>query len=303
MNMFGRVAVLLGGSSAERDISLQSGAAVLDGLRRAGVDAHPFDPAERPLGALVEEGFERAFIMLHGRGGEDGGVQGALEMLQVPYTGSGVLGSALGMDKYRTKLLWRGLGLPTPGFVPMHSEADLARAEALGFPLMIKPAREGSSIGMGRADDAAQLAAAYRAAAACDPMVLAERWITGPEYTVAILGDQALPMIRLETPRPFYDYAAKYEEESTRYHCPCGLDAEMEHRLQALALKAFRAVGARGWGRVDLLTDDAGTAWLIEVNTVPGMTDHSLVPMAASAAGIDFDTLVVRILEETLRDA
>ncbi|HIC82300.1 MAG TPA: D-alanine--D-alanine ligase, partial [Kiloniellaceae bacterium] len=256
--------------------------------------------AARPLAALLDEGFDRAFVMLHGRGGEDGVVQGALEMLGIPYTGSGVLGSALGMDKYRTKLLWQGLGLPTPGFVLMRGETEMAAAEALGFPLMIKPAHEGSSIGMSRVDEAVQLAQAYRAAAAHDPMVLAERWIAGPEYTAAILGDEALPLIRLETPREFYDYTAKYEADNTQYHCPSGLDQAEEARLRELALEAFRAVGASGWGRVDLLMDEAGTPYLIEVNTVPGMTDHSLVPMAAKNAGIGFEDLVVRILEETV---
>ncbi len=299
---YGKVAVLLGGRSAEREISLQSGTAVLAALRRRGLDAHPFDPAERPLPALLEEGFARAFIALHGRGGEDGLLQGALEALGLPYTGSGVLGSALGMDKYRCKLLWRGLGLPTPEWVLLKEEADLERAAALGFPLMVKPAHEGSSIGMARADDRTALEAAWRAAQSYDGLILAERWIQGGEYTCALLADRALPLIRLETPHGFYDYAAKYQAGDTRYLCPCGLPPERERAFQALALAAFAGVGASGWGRVDLLTDARGEPWLLEVNTVPGMTSHSLVPMAARAAGLAFDDLVEAILAETLEE-
>ncbi len=297
---FGRVAVLFGGSSAEREISLRSGAAVLAALLRRGVQAEALDPAVESGQGLDLSDYDRAFIVLHGRGGEDGQIQGALDSLGLPYTGSGVLGSALGMDKYRCKLLWQGLGLPTPAFAPMRSEDDLAQAAALGFPLMVKPAHEGSSIGMGRADDAEQLAAAFRQAVEYDRLVLAERWIQGAEYTAAILGRSALPLIRLETPNAFYDYAAKYQADSTQYHCPCGLDAEKEQTLQALALEAFDAVGASGWGRVDILMDEQQQPFLIEVNTVPGMTDHSLVPMAAAAASIDFDELVWRILETSL---
>jgi D-alanine-D-alanine ligase len=302
---FGKVAVLLGGNAAEREISLRSGAAVLEALRRRGVDAHPVDP-HKGSGPFLEHlsagGFDRAFIVLHGRGGEDGVVQGALETIELPYTGSGVLGSALGMDKYRCKLLWRGLGLPTADFALVAGEADLAAAAALGFPLMIKPVREGSSIGMAKAEDAAGLAAAYDAAARFDPLVLAERWIDGPEYTCAILGEEALPLIRLETPRAFYDYEAKYQSDSTRYLCPCGLPAAEEARLQELALAAFRAVGASGWGRVDIMVDRRQGPALLEINTVPGMTDHSLVPMAALARGIGFDDLVWRILETSLKE-
>jgi D-alanine-D-alanine ligase len=297
---FGRVAVLFGGSSAEREISMRSGAAVLAALLRRGVQAEALDPGSESGQGLDLGGYDRAFIVLHGRGGEDGRIQGALDSLGLPYTGSGVLGSALGMDKYRCKLLWQGLGLPTPPFVLLRSEDDLGQAASLGFPLMVKPAREGSSIGMGRADDNEQLAAAYRLAAGYDRLVLAERWIQGAEYTAAILGRRALPLIRLETPNLFYDYAAKYQADSTRYHCPCGLAPEAEQRLQALALESFEAVGASGWGRVDILLDEQQSPFLIEVNTVPGMTDHSLVPMAAAAAGIEFDALVWRILETSL---
>ncbi len=300
MPRFGKVAVLMGGDSAEREISLQSGAAVLSALRRQGVDAHDLDAGKEVLQELADGHFERVFIMLHGRGGEDGVIQGGLERLGLPYTGSGVLGSALAMDKFRTKLLWKGLGLPTPESVLLTVQADLQKADALGYPLMIKPSHEGSSIGMAKVDDRQALELAWIDAGKYDAEVLAERWITGEEYTVAILGDQVMPLIRLETPRTFYDYEAKYRAESTRYLCPCGLDAAQEQRLQSLAWQAFTAVGAEGWGRVDLMLDEARAPWLIEVNTVPGMTDHSLVPMASLQAGIGFDELVVKILSITL---
>ncbi|WP_373509349.1 D-alanine--D-alanine ligase [Thiocapsa sp.] len=297
---FGKVAVLLGGCAAEREISLKSGSAVLAALLRQGIDAHALDPDERVLERLRTEGFDRAFVILHGRGGEDGQIQGALETIGMPYTGSGVLGSALGMDKYRCKLAWTGCGLPTAASVLLRTEADLAGAETLGFPLMIKPVHEGSSIGMARVEDRAALADAWRTARGYDALVLAERWIQGAEYTCAILGQEALPMIRLETPHAFYDFEAKYRADSTRYHCPCGLPAAEESRLQRLALDAFEATGASGWGRVDLMVDGSGQPFLLEINTVPGMTDHSLVPMAARVAGLDFDTLVWRILETSL---
>ncbi len=299
---FGKVAVLFGGRSAEREISLKSGRAVLDGLLRSGVDAHAVDPGPDVLEVLSASGFDRAFIVLHGRGGEDGVIQGALESIDMPYTGSGVLGSALGMDKYRCKLLWCGCGLPTADFALVRDESDLAAAEALGFPLMIKPAHEGSSIGMAKVEDAPALATAWREAARYDSLVLAERWISGAEFTCAVLGRQALPMIRLETPHAFYDYEAKYSADSTRYLCPCGLPEGQEASLRALVVEAFDAVGASGWGRVDLMLDGEGEPMLLEINTVPGMTDHSLVPMAAKADGIGFDALVVRILEGTLGD-
>jgi D-alanine-D-alanine ligase len=297
---FGKVALLFGGQSAERAISLKSGSAVLAALERQGVDVHPLDPDAAILERLRTGGYARVFIMLHGRGGEDGRIQGALEVLGIPYTGSGVLGSALGMDKHRCKLVWQGAGLPTAEFALLRSENGLAAAAALGFPLMIKPAREGSSIGMSRANDPDELAAAWRLATQYDDQVIAERWITGAEYTCAILGCEALPLIRLETPRVFYDYEAKYSADTTRYICPCGLPEAEEARLQELALAAFDTAGAGGWGRVDFMVDGAGRASLLEVNTVPGMTDHSLVPMAARARGIDFDDLTWRILETSL---
>jgi D-alanine-D-alanine ligase len=297
---FGKVAVLLGGRAAERAISLKSGSAVLAALLRRGVDAHAVDPDEQVLERLQGGAFDRAFIMLHGRGGEDGQIQGALETIGMPYTGSGVLGSALGMDKYRCKLAWAGCGLPTAESVLLRTDNDLPDAARLGFPLMIKPVHEGSSIGMARVEDADSLADAWRAARSYDALVLAERWIQGAEYTCAVLGREALPMIRLETPHAFYDFDAKYRADSTRYLCPCGLSEKEESRLQQLALAAFETTGASGWGRVDLMLDDEGRPFLLEINTVPGMTDHSLVPMAARTAGLDFDTLVWRILETSL---
>lgn len=301
---FGKVALLLGGQSAEREVSLKSGGAVLAALVRQGVDVHALDPAEAgTLERLRTGGFDLVFIILHGRGGEDGQIQGALESIGLPYTGSGVLGSALGMDKYRCKLLWQGCGLPTADFALMAGEADLEKAGALGFPLMIKPAHEGSSIGMSRANDAEELASARRAAAEYDSRVLAERWIAGPEYTCAILDGEALPIIELETPHAFYDYDAKYFADTTSYICPCGLPDADELRFRAMCVDAFEAVGASGWGRVDFMLDEKGQPYLLEVNTVPGMTDHSLVPMAAKVRGLDFDALVWRILETSIERA
>jgi len=297
---FGRVAVLMGGWAAEREVSLVSGQAVLEGLLRRGVNAHGIDAGKDVLTILSAGAYDRVFNVLHGRGGEDGVIQGALEILGLPYTGSGVMGSSIGMDKYRSKLLFQSLGLPTPGFMLIQNADDLVAAGRLGFPLMIKPALEGSSIGMSRADDADQLRIAWQKAAEYDSHVMAERWITGAEYTAAILGDQPLPLIKLETSHPFYDYEAKYVADDTRYLVPCGLDNDAEARLQALALSAFEAIGASGWGRVDILMDEQQNPWLIEVNTVPGMTSHSLVPMAANAVGVDFDELVWRILAQTM---
>lgn len=285
----GRVAVLAGGRSAERAVSLKSGRAVHDALRSLGVLAELVDPSEHKVEVL--RGFDVCFIALHGRGGEDGVIQGVLEHLGVPYTGSGVMASAIGMDKVKTKMIWRAAGLPTPDFYV----AGQTMTE-LSFPLMVKPAHEGSSIGMRKVDNAEQLAAAIAEAEKFDTEVLVEQWIQGAEFTVAILNGEALPAIRLETPNRFYDYEAKYEANTTRYLCPCGLDAEQEKTLQALALEAFNQVGCRGWGRVDVMQDGQGKFYLLEVNTVPGMTDHSLVPMAARAAGRDFPQLVAEIL-------
>jgi D-alanine-D-alanine ligase len=295
---FGKVAVLLGGKSAEREVSLKSGALVLNALRARGVDAHPFDPAERGIEDLIAGDFDRAFIVLHGRFGEDGTVQGVLEWLGIPYTGSGVLGSALAMDKLRTKLLWQACGIPTPEHELLTPEADFkAVSGRLGLPLMVKPVNEGSSIGMSKVRAAGGLEEAYALAVNYDRAVMAERFIEGIELTAGVLGDLALPLIRLETPRDFYDYEAKYVADDTRYLIPCGLPAEREREIQALCLKAFRALGCRGWGRVDLMLDRAGDPWLLEVNTAPGMTDHSLVPMAARAAGLSYEDLCLRILE------
>lgn len=298
---FGRVAVLFGGTAAERPISLISGGEVLKALHSAGVDAEAFDPAERSVAELA--GYDRAFIVLHGRGGEDGTMQGLLELMKIPYTGSGVLASAVGMDKARTKLMWLGAGLPTPAYRHLRADTDFGKVVAdLGLPLMIKPAHEGSSIGMCKVMNADELPQGYAAAAAYDSEVIAERWITGSEYTVVVLGDRALPVIRLQTDRNFYDFEAKYQSHDTQYLCPCGLPQEKEKELQALALEAFRTVGARGWGRIDAMMDEAGRFWLLEVNTVPGMTDHSLVPMAARAEGMGFQELVLTILAQTLEE-
>jgi D-alanine-D-alanine ligase len=292
----GKVAVLLGGRSGEREVSLKSGAAVLAALQRKGVDAHAFDPAERPLHDL--EGFDRVFIALHGRYGEDGTIQGALELMGIPYTGSGVMASSVGMDKWRTKLLWRAAGVVTPDFEVVTADSDFAAIEQrLGLPLFVKPANEGSSIGISKVKRAGDLKAAYELAAKADPLVIAEQFVGGGEYTVGILGDQVLPVIRIVPANEFYDYEAKYLRDDTQYLCPCGLSAEKEAQIQAEALQAFRTVGGRGWGRVDFLMDESGKHYFLEVNTSPGMTDHSLVPMGAKAAGIGFDELVVKILE------
>ncbi len=299
----GKVAVMLGGTSAERPVSLNSGNAVLAALQRQGVDAHPFDPATRNLGDLISGEFDRVFIALHGRYGEDGCMQGALELLGIPYTGSGVMASALGMDKWRTKLLWRAAGLPTADWAILTADSDFAAVEEqLGLPIFVKPAREGSSIGMSKVTAPGTLKAAYETAVEHDALVLAEKFIDGPEFTAGILGDTPLPLIRLEPAKEkaFYDFEAKYLRNDTQYHCPAGLPASQEQALRQLALDAFRLLGGRGWGRVDIMLDRTGKPYLLEANTSPGMTDHSLVPMAARVAGRDFDALCLAILEQTL---
>ncbi|HYY62810.1 MAG TPA: D-alanine--D-alanine ligase [Burkholderiales bacterium] len=295
---FGKVAVLLGGKSAEREVSLKSGTMVLNALRSRGVDAHGFDPKERDVAALAKERFDRAFIALHCRFGEDGTVQGVLEWLGVAYTGSGVLASALAMDKLRTKRIWQAEGLPTPPYAVLDKGADLAAvAKKLGLPLMVKPASEGSSIGMTKLRRAAALDEAYALAANYDRVVIAEKFIEGTELTVGVLGEQPLPIIKLETPRDFYDYEAKYVANDTRYIIPSGLSDKKEREVQALCMKAFRTLGCQGWGRVDLMLNRQGRPYLLEINTSPGMTDHSLVPMAARAVGLAYEDLCVKILE------
>ncbi|MBL8480911.1 MAG: D-alanine--D-alanine ligase [Rhodocyclaceae bacterium] len=295
---FGKVAVLMGGKSAEREISLMSGTAVLNALRARGVDAHAFDPAASSPCELRDLGYERCFIALHGRGGEDGTLQGVLDTLGLPYTGSGVMASAIAMDKWRTKMIWQSAGLPTPQYRIVDADTDWqALARELGMPLFIKPAREGSSVGAGKVEHAEQLAAAYAAAARHDALVLAEQYIVGQELTAPFLGDSALPLIRIEAPQGNYDYQNKYFTDSVRYHCPSGLDEQTETALRKLVLRAGALLGCRGWGRTDLMLDAAGRPWLLEMNTSPGMTGHSLVPMSARAAGMGFEDLCLRILE------
>ena len=301
MSDFGKVAVLLGGRSAEREVSLNSGSRVLAALQRNGIDAEAFDPAERKLDELAA--FDRAFVALHGRYGEDGTIQGALELMRIPYTGSGVMSSALGIDKWRTKLVWRAVGLSIPPFVMLDSGSDFSSVEKqLGLPLFVKPVCEGSSIGVSMVRNPGELGAAYFEAAKHDRLVIAEQGILGGEYTVAILGEgdkmQALPIIKIEPATDFYDYEAKYSRDDTAYRCPCGLPEARELELRSQALEAFQVLGCRGWGRVDFLMDDLGKAYFLEVNTSPGMTDHSLVPMAARVAGISYDDLVVRVLAQ-----
>jgi D-alanine-D-alanine ligase len=300
---FGKVAVLMGGTAAEREVSLRSGQAVFAALRNQGIDAVAIDVTSSPIDALSQGQFDRVFNIIHGRGGEDGVLQAVLQVLGLPYTGSGVLASALSMDKLRTKLCWQGLGLPTPRWFVLRELADVDLCiTALGFPVIVKPAQEGSSIGMSKANSREELLQAYALAKQFNCDVYAEQWVTGSEYTVAVLDGEALPAIRLETPHVFYDFEAKYQANTTRYHCPCGLDAEREQQLQALAVRACEGLQVKGWARVDVFIDNQDQAQLIEVNTVPGMTDHSLVPMAARAAGIEFDELVWRILETSVND-
>ncbi|MET1080063.1 MAG: D-alanine--D-alanine ligase [Pseudomonas sp.] len=298
---FGRVAVLFGGKSAERPVSLKSGNAVLQALQSAGVDAFGLDVGDDLLQRLASERIDRAFIVLHGRGGEDGSMQGLLECLGIPYTGSAVLASALAMDKLRTKQVWQSLGLSTPRHAVLASVDDcLAAARELGMPLIVKPAHEGSSIGMAKVHDIEQLISAWQAASVYDAQVLVEQWIQGPEFTIATLRGQILPPIGLGTPHAFYDYDAKYLASDTQYHIPCGLAPDKEEELRQLTARACEAVGIRGWARADVMQDADGRFWLLEVNTVPGMTDHSLVPMAARAAGLDFQQLVLAILADSV---
>ena len=301
VSAFGRVAVLFGGKSAEREVSLKSGNAVLQALQAAGVDAFGIDVGTDFLQRLVSEKIDRAFIVLHGRGGEDGAMQGLLECAGIPYTGSGILASALAMDKLRTKQVWQSLGLSTPRHAVLASVADCEAAAAdLSFPLIVKPAHEGSSIGMAKVGDLQALIAAWQDASGYDSQVLVEQWIAGPEFTVAVLRGQVLPPIALGTPHSFYDYDAKYLANDTQYRIPCGLDAGKEAELVELTARACEAVGIQGWARADVMQDGNGRFWLLEVNTVPGMTDHSLVPMAAQAAGLDFQQLVLAILADSL---
>lgn len=299
---FGRVAVALGGSSAERDVSLDSGRNVLEALRARGIDAQPVDGIPALLAALRESRYDRVFNILHGRGGEDGTLQGALEALGVPYTGSGVLGSALTMDKIRTKQVWIALGLPTPRFARLGRGDDVAHAMAeLGLPAIVKPCHEGSSVGISRVRSRGDIAAAVELAARYDGEMLVEQLVEGREFTVGILGREALPSINIVPAGEFYDYHAKYVAEDTQYLCP-GLEGEAELELRQLALSAFLASGARGWGRVDVMRDAAGRNWLLEVNTTPGMTSHSLVPKAARTVGIEFEELCWRILETSFKE-
>lgn len=298
---FGRVAVLYGGKSAEREVSLKSGAAVIEALTSAGVDVVAIDVGDDLLERLQSEKIDRAFIILHGRGGEDGSMQGLLECLGIPYTGSGILASALAMDKLRTKQVWQSLGIPTPRHAVLASEQDCVAASAeLGFPLIVKPAHEGSSIGMAKVNSEQELVAAWKDAARYDAQVLVEQWIHGPEFTIAVLRGQVLPPIALGTPHVFYDYDAKYIANDTQYRIPCGLDSVKEQELIDLTARACDAIGIEGWGRLDVMQDEQGRFWLLEVNTAPGMTDHSLVPMAARAAGLDFQQLVLAILADSV---
>ncbi|CAO1662671.1 D-alanine--D-alanine ligase [Halomonas sp. NYA30] len=293
----GKVVVVYGGTSAEREVSLKSGAAVLEALQRKGIDACGYDPRDNGLVGLEQLAPSVVFVALHGRGGEDGTLQGALELLNIPYTGSGVLASALGMDKQRTKQVWSAVGLPTPESIMLDAGSDWSAVVArLGLPLIVKPVHEGSTLGISIVKSQAALEAAYHEAAQFDARVMAERFIVGDEYTVALLGSQVLPAIRVEVPGGFYDYEAKYIANTTQYHLPCGLPTEQEAALADICQQAFAAIGGVGWGRVDVMRDSEGRFWLLEVNTVPGMTDHSLVPQAAAHAGISFDELVMEIL-------
>lgn len=298
MKQYGKVAVLFGGKSAEREVSIMSGTGVLNALLSKGVDAHPFDPAERPLAELKSEGFDRVFLILHGPGGEDGTIQGALELLGIPYTGCGVMASAIGMDKLRTKLIWKGCGLPIPEFEVLSPETPFAELEAhLGLPIFVKPATEGSSIGITKVKEAGGLKTAYEEARKYDPIVLAERFVGGGEFTCGVLDGEVLPIVKIEPATEWYDYQAKYFRDDTVYRCPSGLAPEKEKAIGELVKQAFSAIGGQSWGRVDFLMDNEGNAYLLEVNTAPGMTSHSLLPMAARQAGIAYEDLVLRVLD------
>jgi D-alanine-D-alanine ligase len=302
--MTGKVAVLMGGPSAEREISLISGKAVLEALRGRGVDAHAFDPAEREILELRREGFERVFIALHGRFGEDGTVQGALETLRIPYTGSGVMASALAMDKWRTKLVWHATGIPTPRFAMVTASTEWGNVlDLLGLPVIVKPVREGSTLGITKVTRAADLPAAYELAARYDPLVMAEEFVAGQELTASILGETPLPLVRIEAPEGNYDYRNKYFTNDTKYYCPAGLGEALEADIRAAALRSFRMLGCRGWGRGDLILRSDGSYSFLEMNTAPGMTGHSLVPIAARGAGIDYAELCMRVLADATLDA
>ena len=309
MSALGKVAVLMGGNSAEREISLISGNAVLGALRSKNVDAHPFDPSERELFDLKREGFKRAFIALHGRFGEDGTVQGALETLRIPYTGSGVMGSAISMDKWRTKLVWDASGVPTPRFAMVKSSTAWDKViDLLGMPIVMKPAREGSTIGLTIVRTPSDLPEAYRLAAKYDELVVAEEFVSGQELTASIVtdrerGETALPLVRIEAPQGNYDYQNKYFTDGTKYYCPAGIRADLEDEIRAVALKGFRVLGCRGWGRADVMLNADGRYFFLEMNTSPGMTGHSLVPIAAKAAGMSYADLCVKILEDARLDS
>ncbi|NHQ87948.1 D-alanine--D-alanine ligase [Iodobacter sp. HSC-16F04] len=301
MNKYGKVAVVMGGTSAEREVSLMSGKGVLEALQARGVDAHAFDPATTPLEALKTEGFDRAFLILHGPFGEDGTLQGALEVMGIPYTGCGVLASALGMDKLRSKLIWQALGLPIPAFEILNANSDFAAIEQkLGLPLFVKPACEGSSIGVSKVKNTGELAAAFEEAYKYDKIVIAEQFIGGGEYTAAVLGEQVLSFVKIEPATEFYDYEAKYIRDDTVYRCPAGLSAQLNEQITAYVKQAFWALGGRGWARIDFLMDEAGKPYLLEANTAPGMTSHSLFPMAAREAGLSYEDLVLQVLNSTL---
>lgn len=297
--MSDKVAVLLGGTSAEREVSLNSGKTVLEGLIAGGINAVAIDPKTYPLTKLKEQGFTKAFIILHGRGGEDGIIQGVLEYLDIPYTGSDVLSSALTMDKLTTKLVWQSSGLPITNYVVLYKETPYSVDDIIaqvGLPLIVKPTHEGSSVGMSKVYQPDQLTNALQQAFDYDDIILVESCLSGPEFTVGIVGDQVLPTVRIEPKTTFYDFQAKYESDDTRYFCPGGLTTEQEQQLQTLAMQAYKAVGCSGWGRVDIMLDDKGNPYLLEVNTAPGMTTHSLVPMAAKQHGWNISELVCRIL-------